>query len=204
MNFYRKFTEQDLIESYKNQIDYQGKVTPELLEEISSRGSLKDFQAKIDNQKNILAERNRIIREIHQHFLNKSSKEECFSSLHSEIISRKEIKGLVYMKYEHIHSNIENLKIDSNTIVRSIAGIFISSSISTVIIGLLLYVMNFLIVFHVFLLVPAYIINYVIIKIFTNKTRENLAVFIATFLATLINLFYVVIFITTLNQPRNL
>jgi len=53
MNFYSKFTEQDLIESYKNQIDYQGKVTPELLEEISSRGSLKDFQDKIDRQKNI-------------------------------------------------------------------------------------------------------------------------------------------------------
>lgn len=197
MNFYRKFTEQDLIESYKNQIDYQGKVAPELLDEISSRGSLKDFKAKIDNQKNILAERNRIIREIHQHYLNKSSKEECFSSLHSEIISKKEIKYLIYIKYEQIHLNSENLRIDLNTVVKSFAGIFIASSISTVTIGLLLYIMNFLIVFHVFLLVPAYIINYLIIKTFTNKTRENLAVFIATFLATLINFIYVIIFIIT-------
>jgi len=196
MNFYSKFTEQDLIESYKNQIDYQGKVTPELLEEISSRGSLKDFQDKIDRQKNILTERNRIIREIHQHYLNKSSKEKCFSSLYSEIISEKEIKHLVYIKYEQIQLNNENLKIDSNTIVRSIAGVFIASSISTVIIGLLLYVMNFLMVFHVFLLVPAYLINYLVLKMFTNKTRENLVVFIATFLATLINFLYAVIFIT--------
>ena len=33
MGFYSKFTEQDLIESYKNQIDYQDNATKELIDE---------------------------------------------------------------------------------------------------------------------------------------------------------------------------
>ena len=72
MGFYTKFSEQDLIESYKNQIDYQGKPSNELLEEIKKRGSLEDFQLKVEDQKKTLDERNRIIREIHQHYMNKS------------------------------------------------------------------------------------------------------------------------------------
>ncbi|WP_027381283.1 hypothetical protein [Chryseobacterium daeguense] len=195
MGFYSSFSEQDLIESYKNQIDYQEKISDELLEEITQRGSLKDFQDKIENQRKILDERNRIIREIHQHYMNKRSKEECFSLLDSNILSQKEIKILVHTKYYQIKYNIDNLKVDLNIIVRSFAGIFIASSISTLIMSSLLIAVNELIVFHLFLLVPAYIINYFIIRLFTKKTRENLTVFIATFLATLLNFAYIIMFV---------
>jgi hypothetical protein len=195
MGFYSKFSEQDLIESYNNQIDYQGKVTPELLGEIISRGPIEDFQAKIENQKTILAERNRIIREIHQHYLNKSSKQECFSLINSELLTKKEIQILVDAKYAHIHQSIENLTVDSDTILNSIAGIIISSVISSFTITLLIYTINSLIVFHFFLLIPAYIINYFIIRLITKKTRDNLAVFIATFLATVLNFIFFIILI---------
>jgi hypothetical protein len=193
MGFYSRFPEQDLIESYKNQIDYQGKATQELLEEITSRGSLEDFQTKIGNQKVILNERNRVIRKIHQHYLNKSSKQECLSLINSELISQEEIKTLVDTKYLHIQQSIENLNVDSDTIIKSFLGIIISSPISTAIIGLLIYAVNGLLVFNFFLLVPAYIINYFIIRLITKKTRANLAVFIATFLATILNILILIV-----------
>lgn len=195
MGFYSKFSHNDLIESYKNQVDYQGKPSDELLEEISKRGSIDDFKKEIENQKQILNERNKIIREIHQHYLNKSSKEEALSLLSSDILSRQEIRILVEEKYADIHYTTENLKVDSNTVINSFFGAIIASVVSTMIMFSLLASINFLLVFNFFLLIPIYIINYLIIKFFTNKTRDNLAVFIATFMATILNCIYFFLFI---------
>lgn len=196
MGFYTKFSEQDLIESYKNQIDYQGKASNELLEEITKRGSLEDFQLKIENQKNLLDEHNRIIREIHQHCMNKSSEPECLSLIDSEIYTKKEIQLMIHEKYNHINRNVENLKVDSDTILFSLLGIMVSTVVSSIILLLCLYQFAFLAVFHFYLLIPLYIINYLIIKSITRKTRDNLAVFIATFIATILN---VLIFIVLIN-----
>jgi len=195
MGFYSKFSEQDLIESYNNQIDYQGKPNKELLDEISQRSSLQDFQAKIEDQKTLLNERNRIIREVHQHYMNKSSKQECFSLLSSDILSKAEIQLIVNEKYVQIHQNVENLKVDSDTILYSFLGIFIASAVSSVILFLCIYKFTFLAALHFYLLIPAYIINYLIIKSVTKKTRDNLAVFIATFIATVLNLIFFIILI---------
>jgi hypothetical protein len=195
MGFYSKFSEQDLIESYNNQIDYQGKPSKELLDEISQRSSLQDFQAKIEDQKTLLNERNRIIREVHQHYMNKSSKQECFSLLSSDILSKAEIQLIVNEKYVQIHQNVENLKVDSDTILYSFLGIFIASAVSSLILFLCIYKFTFLAALHFYLLIPAYIINYLIIKSVTKKTRDNLAVFIATFIATVLNLIFFIILI---------
>ncbi|UZT96740.1 hypothetical protein ODZ84_16135 [Chryseobacterium fluminis] len=200
MSFYSKFSEDDLIESYRNQTDYQGKPSHELLEEISKRGSLDDFIRKIDHQKSVLDERNRIIREIHRHYLNKSSKQEVAALLHSEILSTKEIDSLVEKKYADIHFVTENLKVDAETIIRSLIGSLIASLASTIIMLSLILLVNSLIVFQFFLLVPAYIINYLIIKFLTNKTRDNLAVFIATFIATVLNVLYLFLLLSAYNH----
>jgi hypothetical protein len=196
MSFYSKFSDQDLIESYNNQIDYQGKATQELLEEITCRTTLENFQAIIENQKGILNERNRIIREIHQHYFNKSSKEESLSLLKSDLLSRQEIRILVEEKYSHIHQNVENLNVDSDTLLKSFVGIIIAPFVSSIIIFTLIFSINALIAFHFFLLIPAYIINYFVIRRITKKTRDNLAVFIATFIATVLNL---ILFILLIN-----
>lgn len=195
MSFYSKFSEQDLIESYNNQIDYQGKATQELLEEITNRGTFENFQAKIENQKGMLNERNRIIREIHQHYFNKFSKEESLSLLKSDLLSRQEIRILVEEKYVDIHQNVENLNVDSDTILKSFVGIIIASFVSSVIIFTIIFSINALIALHFFLLIPAYIINYFVIRLITKKTRDNLAVFIATFIATILNLIFFILLI---------
>lgn len=68
------------------------------------------------------------------------------------IAYKKEIQILVDAKYAHIHQSIENLTVDSDTILNSIAGIIISSVISSFTITLLIYTINSLIVFHFFCL----------------------------------------------------
>lgn len=196
MGFYSKFSDQDLIESYKNQIDYQGKASREIIEEIDSRGSLDDFQNTIKNQQLILDERNRIIREIHQNYMDKRTLNECFSLIKSDLIPEKDIHALIVTKYAHIHQNIENLKVDSQTWLYSLTGAFVSSIISTIAISAILYQFIFLSVFSFGLLIPAYMINYWIIRLITGKTRDNLAVFIASFLATVLNCLYFVLFIS--------
>ncbi|SHG94676.1 hypothetical protein SAMN05421866_1613 [Chryseobacterium oranimense] len=190
MGFYSNFSEKDLIESYTNQIDYQGKADKEIIAEILSRGSLEKFQAKINIQKSILNEQNRVIREIHGYYMNKLSKQECLQLIHSDLLTDKTINFLVETKYSQIHKNVENLKVDSETVIKAILGTFVSSAVSSVIIFILLYNFNFLIAFNLFLLIPVYVINYWIIRLFTGKTRVNLAVFIASFAATVLNCIY--------------
>lgn len=195
MGFYTKFSEEDLIASYTNQIDYQGKPDQEIVEEILRRGSLQDFQTKIKTRNFIHDEQNRIIREIHGHYMNKLSKQECLllidSSLPQEIIKR-----LVDIKYDQIHRSIENLKVDSNTLMYSFMGTIVASVISTIIITFLIYKLTFFSVLLFALLIPAYLINYWIIRLFTGKTRDNLAVFIASFIATVLNCVYFALFIS--------
>lgn len=191
MGFYSSFSEQDLIIAYTNQIDHQGKANEEILEEISARrGSLENFHAIIEKQNEIQNERNRIIREIHQYFMDKQSQNECLSKIKSDILSQEDIHLLVRAKYSQIHKNVENLKIDSKTILYSLIGAIIASVISTIVILLILYQFIFLSVFAFSLLIPAYIMNYWIIRLITGKTRVNLAVFIASFLATVLNCMY--------------
>lgn len=196
MSFYSKFSEKDLIESYKNQLDYQGKASQELLDEISKRGGINDFELIIENQKKLQNERNRIIREIHQHYMNKSSPQECLALISSDLLSEKDLEELVNIKYAHIHQNIENLKVDSIIILKSFYAVLISSVITFVLLTTAIYTMEFLIAFHFFLLIPVYIINYWIIRMIVRKTRKNIAVFIATFLATLLDVFYFLFFIS--------
>lgn len=193
MGFYSNFSKQDLIIAYTNQIDHQGKANEEILEEIAARGSLENFQAIIENQNKIQNERNRVIREIHQYFMDKQSQNECLSKIKSDILSREDIHLLVRKKYSQIHKNVENLKVDSKTILYSFIGAIIASVISTIVILLLLYQFIFLSVFAFALLIPAYIINYWIIRLMTGKTRVNLAVFIASFVATILNCLYCII-----------
>lgn len=196
MGFYSKFTEQDLIESYKNQIDYQGNSTKELIDEISSRFPLEEFINKVNNQKVILDETNRIIREIHENYTNRVSMEECITSIESNLLTRKDIKILTLEKYMQIHNKKVNLEVDSDTILKSIFGVTIAPFINSVILILAVYQFQQLIVFNFFLLIPVYIINYFIIKFLVKKTRENLAVFIATLVATLLNCLFFILFIT--------
>ncbi|MFP3832208.1 hypothetical protein [Chryseobacterium sp. SIMBA_028] len=195
MGFYSKFSEQNLIESYKNQIDYQGQPDKEIIDEIISRGTLEDFQNKIKAQDLFLNEQNRLIREIHGHYMNKLSKQECLSLLSSDLLSDKSIGNLVDRKYNQIHQKVENLKVDSDTLMYSFIGTIIASVVSTIIILAVLYKFIFLSVFSFSLLIPAYIINYWIIRLFTGKTRDNLAVFIASFIATVLNCVYFVLFV---------
>ncbi len=195
MGFYSKFSEQDLIESYKNQMDYQGKPDQEIIDEILSRGSLEDFHDKIKNQHLFLNEQNRLIREIHGHYMNKLSKKECLALLNSDLLSDKTIGILVNTKYNQIHRKVENLKVDSDTLMFSIFGTIIASVVSTIVILIILYKFIFLSVFSFGLLIPAYIINYWIIRLFTGKTRDNLAVFIASFIASVLNFVYLIFLI---------
>ncbi|ASK31625.1 hypothetical protein CEY12_16565 [Chryseobacterium sp. T16E-39] len=195
MGFYTKFSENDLIESYKNQIDYQGKPSEEILEEILKRGSLEKFQAKIDNNTLFLNEVNRVIRETHHHYMNNLSMNECLSIVKSDMLNPESVQLIVKRKYEQIHVNVENLKLDSKTWTNSLIGAFIASIISSILIFTILYQFIFLSVFAFALLIPLYIINYWIIRLITGKTRDNLAVFIGSFIATVLNCIYFAVFI---------
>lgn len=187
MGFYTKFSEKDLLEAYKNQIHYQGEVNKEILSEINKRGTLEDFLLKINAKQYIADERNRIIREIHANYMNLISKEDCSVLINSDIISENEKQLLIEQKYAQISYHVENLKVDRKTIINSIIGTFVSSTITFLLLVVFIHQLNFILIWF---LVPTYISNYLIIKLITGKTRSNLAVFLASFVATLLCILY--------------
>ena len=191
MGFYSNYDEKNLVDAYNNQIEHQGKASTEILDEIKQRESIESFKLKIDKQKAELNERNRIIQEIFKHFKNKLGKEECHKLLKSEIISDEEIYYLVHKKYNEIQNVERNLKLDSNTLFRGFIGIFIASTFSFLLLSIFFFNYGFIIYYF---LIPLYIINYFIIKLVTRKTRTNLIVFIATFIATILDIAYFILF----------
>lgn len=187
MGFYTKFSEKDLLEAYKNQIDYQGEANDEILSEIKSRSNLDDFLIKVKNKQSILEERNRIIREIHGHYMNFRSKEECSQLIHSNLISQEEKLLLIKNKYSQISFHVEDLKVDRKTIIKSFTGTIVSSIITFCLLILFIKQVNFILISF---LIPIYIVNYFIIKLITGKSRRNLAVFLASFFATVLCILY--------------
>ncbi|OCA70523.1 hypothetical protein BBI01_11230 [Chryseobacterium artocarpi] len=78
----------------------------------------------------------------------------------------------------------ENDRIDKKTIYRSLLGIVIAS-----INGLLfLYtILSFTSEFSFFLLIPVYILNYLVIRWITKKTKDNIIVFLAVLISVIIS-----------------
>ena len=179
---YKKYTDEELIEVYTSMIEYSGKANTEVLHEIELRGGLDNFKRRIEQKAIIEQEKSRISKEIFSLTSTATDAEFIKSLVTSDILSKEQVDELVENKFASFQAFNKNRQINSKTIIGSIIGIVVG----TILGGWLLYVISKkLDGIYYFLIVPIYIINYLIILLITKRTRTNLVVLIASILATI-------------------
>lgn len=181
MNIYKNFSEQELLIAYNELLDNSGKINRDMQEILTERGYDEEFFAKANHKKVIVKEKGRIAFEVNKMVDKGHFFEEIEPTISSDILSDDELFNFILEKYLIFKSNHENEKVDKKTLYKSFFGVFVGTFAG---ISFLYLIVTFLQAFNFFFLIPTYMVCYLVIKKITGKTRDNLAVFISTFLAT--------------------
>jgi len=182
MNIYKNFSEQELLIAYNELLDNSGKINRDMQETLTERGYDEEFLAKANHKKAVVKEKGRITFEINQLIDQGVALEDIEPKISSDILPKDELSYFILEKYIILTSNKENSKVDKETIRLSIVGLFVGTLAGSIFLFLAILFLQAIVPF---LLVPTYIVCYLVIKLITGKTRSNLAVFISTFLATI-------------------
>ena len=181
MNIYKNFNEEELLIAYNELLDNSGKINRDMQEVLSERGYDDEFFSKANHKKLVVKEKGRIAFEISKMVDKEFFFEEIQPRITSDILNEEELFNFILEKYVIFKSNYDNEKVDKQTLYKSIFGLIVGTFAG---ISFLQLIITFLQAFHFIFLIPTYVVCYLVIKKITRKTRDNLAVFISTFLAT--------------------
>jgi hypothetical protein len=183
-NIYRNYNEEDLHAAYLHMTDHTGTVNDELHEAISQKFNYDEFVKAAEYRKVLVKEKGRISYEVHKRVQKGEKIDVILENISSEMIGRSDLKVFILNKFDQFSKVRENDKIDEKTIFKSLLGIVVAS-----VTGLLFF--KFIITstgeFSFFLLVPVYIINYLVIYGITGKTRDNFVVFMAVLISVIVS-----------------
>ncbi|MPS74068.1 MAG: hypothetical protein E2590_13115 [Chryseobacterium sp.] len=188
MNIYKNFSEEELVDAYIQWIDNSGKISKELEGVLIERENLAEIIAKANHKKLVTKEKGRIAYEINKLVDKGIFFEDIQPMISSDILNEEELFNFILEKYVIFKSNYDNEKIDKQTLYKSFFGLIIGTFAG---ISFLQLIVTFLHALHFFFLIPTYVICYLVIRKITGKTRDNLVVFISTFLATTFSAFLV-------------
>ncbi|MCY0979094.1 hypothetical protein PGH12_08530 [Chryseobacterium wangxinyae] len=183
-NFYRNFSEEDLIAAYLYMSEHTGKIDEEMTEAIKQKFNYDEFVSKANRRTSFIKEKGRISFEVYNMVKKGDDLFFIIESISSSVLNNQELEDFIIHKYHQFSLVIENNKIDLVTIYKSFFGVFISSIIGFLFFWIFVLTTN---VFSFFLLVPIYIINYFVIRFIVGKTRDNLIVFLAVFISVIIS-----------------
>jgi len=181
MNIYKNFSEEELLIAYNELLDNSGKISRDMQEVLTERGYDEEFFEKANHKKLVVKEKGRIAFEVNKMVEKEIFFEEIQPTISSDILSDEELFNFILEKYVIFKSNYDNEKVNKQTLYKSIFGLLIGTFAG---ISFLQLIVTFLQAFHFIFLIPTYVVCYLVIKKITRKTRNNLAVFISTFLAT--------------------
>jgi hypothetical protein len=180
---YDKYTDDELIEAYTSMIDYSGNANVDILMAIQLRGGLEAFKNKIERKKIVGQETKRVSDEIYPLITSSTNADFIKKVITSDILTKNELNELIEKRVLQYQSFNKNREINFKTIAESISGVVVASIVGAGISCLIIVFLN--IGLLIFFVIPIYIINYVIIRLITGKTRSNLIVFLATLIATI-------------------
>ncbi|WP_160136358.1 hypothetical protein [Chryseobacterium sp. c4a] len=183
-NIYRNYNEEDLIVAYLHMTDHTGTINNEMREVINQKFDYNEFVSKAENRKILIKEKGRVAFEVYHSVQKDETIYSILNNISSEMMDKEELKIFILEKFDQFSRVKENDRIDKKTIYRSLLGIIIAS-----INGLLfLYtILSFTSEFSFFLLIPIYILNYLVIRWITKKTRDNIIVFLAVLISVIIS-----------------
>ncbi|WP_294328900.1 hypothetical protein [uncultured Chryseobacterium sp.] len=183
-NIYRNYNEEDLLVAYLYMVDHTGIINREMREAIDQKFDYNEFVKKAEYRKSLIKEKGRISFDIYNSVQQGESLDHIFENISSEIIEKGVLKNFIIDKFHQFSKVKENNTIDKETVYKSLLGIVIASVAGM----FFLYgVIVFTAEFSFFLLVPVYIINYIVIRMIIGKTRDNIIVFLAVFISVIIS-----------------
>lgn len=179
---YKKYNTAELIDAYQSMLDYSGKASTDMLNEIDNRGGLEVFKNEIAQRDQIQAEKKRISKEVFSLTSQETSLEFVRKLITSSLLSIEELDDIVAMKYREYIAYQKNKEITPKTIITGVTAAIVSALIGAIILILLFYFVT-----PVFLLfIPViYILNYLIIHFITKQNRSNWVIFLITLIATI-------------------
>ena len=176
-------------------MDYSGKPSEELLNEIYSRGGLDAFLKKLNEKEIRTKEIDRITKEVY--FLRSNSVQihDIKKQISSNVLSKEDLQNLIDSKLLNYQRHISDTSINIKTIIRSLVGTLIASLTGGILWGIAIHLFYG---YHYLLLGLICFINFIIVQIVSGKSSNNLVVFIGCFLATIISFFLGFYFASTL------
>lgn len=178
--FYKEFTDKELLESHSTAMDYSGKAHKDLIYEINNRGGIDNLKETVDFQNIKPNELKRIAQLVTKFYNQKKSASEAKLEIDSHILSIDEKNQFIHSCYQSLEKNRKDVSINLRTIIGSIVGFLIASTIG---IGLSYYstISNG----KIFYAIPTiiFIISSVIIRVLTGQSKNNWLVFMSSFLS---------------------
>ncbi len=183
---YEKYTDGELLNIHANISGYSDEAQIALGRVINSKGGLESLLKKAELNAILLKEEKRIAQET-EHFGKQGIDASFIKTVTvSNILPEEKVKEIIDKKYVEVEAEIEDKKIKPRTIIGSIIGGGIASIIGGIFWGLQMIYSNRM--FYIFF-VGLGLISYYLIKVFTNQTKNNIFVFIATIVSVIVALF---------------
>ena len=199
---YQKFTDKDLFEVY-NLTKASGKVGDDLLKEIENRGGIESLSKKLEISNIKQKEINRIRSEVKKLTSAETNAEFIKNFISSDILSEKELSSLIEFSFNQNQKDLIDSTVTLRTIIGGIVGIVIGILITGTLLLLLTIYTN---KFYYYFLVPAYLINYLFIKLITKQSAKNAVVFIFSLIATVLSaaLVFIILYYLPMTSPQKI
>lgn len=180
---YNKYSDEDLLETYHSMLEYSGTADKDLMSEIKSRGGLEKIKIN-ENDRNIVPDEVKRINHLVLHaYKMEPDQDRIRNAISSSVLSSDELSEVIDAALLNAQAYYNDKKIDTGTIIRCLIGVAISAvagagfwCFSIMITGEMMYI----------LITVVYLISYLIIRLIARKSRNNVLVFLAGFVATLI------------------
>lgn len=170
------------MEAYQSMMDYSGKLSDDLSLEIERRGGMLVFKEKIHREEIYQREVSRVRKEVRMLAAKETEPEFIMKLVSSDILTETEMNELVRSTYSDHMALLQNKAITPKTFTGSIIG----GIAGTIVSGMLMWkVLGNEVWYMLYLLVPAYWLNYGIIYLITRQTRSNFIIFLTAFIATI-------------------
>lgn len=179
---YSQYTDSELIQIYNNKSGYTEEAKKALEIVINEKGGIDLIQSR--NTANIEKqnEKSKLNEEIKKMYDEGMTINDISMRLSASTLSQEEIDEVVNQRFNFLEEQKNDLTVNSGTIVGSVFGGLLGGIIGGILWGLQMIYSGRM--FYIFLLGLIFI-SYGFIKLLTKKSRNNIAVFIATALSVL-------------------
>lgn len=180
---YKNFTDKEILESYSTSIGYSGKANKDLTAEVERRGGIDELKNKVAEQEIIPKEIARIKGQVFALYKTNQNPDKIKTSITSEILNDNQLNTVIVEAIQQATHFKKDTSINTRTIIGSIVGIVLSSLIGA---GIWCYSIIQTGEMYYILTGGILIISYLIIKLLTRQSKNNVLVFVATFVSAFI------------------